>query len=114
VENAQPDVPAPQREALAHHVDDAIGQAVVFAKAVAAIALDVDDASGIAVGIGEILADEGKIDLHALTPLNCGHEFLDRILGFCARSTPPGRGHGERPRAVARRGEPAGAPTRGE
>ena len=54
-----------RRTSCARHIDDAIGQLVVLAKGVAAIVLDIDDALGIAVGPGEILANEGKIDLHS-------------------------------------------------
>ena len=48
VENGQPDVAPPQIEAGQHHVDDAVGERVVLAESIATVALDVDDAIGIA------------------------------------------------------------------
>ena len=47
-----------------HHVGNTVGQQVVLAKRVAPVALHIDDALGVAVGSGQIFADDGKIDLH--------------------------------------------------
>jgi hypothetical protein len=48
-------------ESFSHHVGNAIGQQVIFAKRIAPVALDIDDTLGVAVGPGKVFADAGKI-----------------------------------------------------
>ncbi|MNW21723.1 hypothetical protein D3C71_2228000 [compost metagenome] len=54
LEDAEIDVSAAKLQALAHHVDDAVGQRMEFAEVVASIALDVDQGFPVAKAHGEV------------------------------------------------------------
>ena len=71
VEYAEPGIATLQIESCVHHVDDTVGQQVILAKAVAALTFDIDDARSVAIGVGQVFADDGKIDLHTVVPRKC-------------------------------------------
>ncbi|MNN01719.1 hypothetical protein D3C81_1143460 [compost metagenome] len=87
-EDAQADIAAAQLQAVAHHVDDAVGQRVQLAEGVAALALDIDQGLAVAEAHGKVAHRAREIHFHSLPPACC-HRGNVNETGDAAMPHPP-------------------------